>query len=136
MFYINLGNNGLVGTSGNSISCSGPNFCLNYSGPFDNLGGAYWYAQMYAQRTPDNRQYVAPNDIWVFSLATGEQTHGVANANKLYAWAVRDGDVAAAPIPASIWFFATSLMAFGALSIRRQKTKSSAQTNQIPPIKP
>jgi hypothetical protein len=47
---------------------------------------------------------------WSFRLATGEQYYHPAAASLMRAWAVRDGDVAAVPLPGAAWLFGSMLM--------------------------
>ena len=64
--------------------------CLVNTGPFDNFqSSAYWSGTEYAPN---------PGGAWGFDTNFGLQGIG-GKGNQLYAWAVRPGDVAAAPAP-------------------------------------
>lgn len=56
---------------------------------------------------------------WYLSTATGMQNY-ISKGNNFYVWAVRDGDVAAVPDPASYILFLSGLAAMAG-SIRRRK---------------
>lgn len=46
---------------------------------------------------------------WYLSTATGMQNY-ISKGTNYYVWAVRDGDVAAVPLPGAAWFFGASLL--------------------------
>lgn len=48
---------------------------------------------------------------WFFSTATGIQSYSI-KGNNFSIWAVRDGDVAAVPLPGAVWFFGSAMMGF------------------------
>lgn len=90
MFYVNLGNQAYVTTSGASTGCmNDSNLCLSATGPFINLQPSlYWYGTEYE---PDT------NFAWYFYMGSGFQTSYLKTSTnyQMYSWAVRDGDVAA-----------------------------------------
>jgi len=71
-------------------------------------GGIYWTS------TDFN-----PARAWVFNLNNGIQS-GQLKSFHHYAWAVRQGDVSAVPVPAAIWFFASGMV--GLAGYRRIKS--------------
>lgn len=106
LHYVTLGNIARYDVSGHPTGCnSSPPYCLTNTGPFSNIQPAgYWAAQGF-----------------VFGFGTGgqSQNYGAANYGYYYgfhAWAVRDGDIAAAsavPVPAAGWLFGSALGLFG-----------------------
>ena len=77
-------------------------------GLFTNVrSGSYWSGTEYAPLT---------SFAWVFNFYYGPQD-SYHKLNIHYAWAVRDGDVAAVPLPAAVWLFGSALM--GLLGMRR-----------------
>ena len=78
-------------------------------GLFTNVQSSYyWSGTEYA---PDTSY------AWYFLFDVGDQDYFVSKFSGFYAWAVRDGDVAAVPLPAAVWLFGTALM--GLLGMRR-----------------
>ncbi len=71
-------------------------------------GGIYWTSTDFS-----------PVRAWFFNLNNGVQG-GALKSFHHYAWAVRDGDVSAVPLPTAIWFFASGLV--GLLGYRRTKS--------------
>jgi hypothetical protein len=57
-------------------------------------------------------------DAWRFRFGTGSQ-FAVDKTFDLFAWAVRDGDVAAVPVPAAAWLFGSGLL--GLVGVARRK---------------
>ncbi len=106
MFYDTLGNLGQFDTSGNSQSDYG----LTNTGPFTNLVGVdYWFGLEYPLDT---------DQAWRFSFGNGLQNNLGKDNGKL-AWAVRSGDVAPVPIPATVWLFGSGLIGLLGLARRR-----------------
>lgn len=58
---------------------------------------------------------------WDFNFRDGFQEYR-SKSNQIYAWAVRDGDVAAVPLPGAIWLFGSSLI--GLLGFKRRGNKA------------
>ena len=97
----------LGGTDNNSILTSGdPDLAL-----FSNIQINYRYHS--ATVTP-----FSLSDAWTFNFGTGRQGY-TPQSSIFYAWAVRTGDVAAVPIPASFWLFGSGLI--GLIGIVRKK---------------
>jgi hypothetical protein len=71
--------------------------------------GAYWSGTGYA---PDT------NKAWIFNFVSGNQGQAIKFFSAERAWAVREGDVAAVPIPTAVWLFGSAL---GLLSWMRRK---------------
>jgi hypothetical protein len=100
LFYNELG-----GVANSSITTT---HNANYN-LFTNVQNyAYWSGSGYAS---------SPRSAWAFSTINGYQDN-IFKLNKLYAWAVRPGDVSAVPLPAAFWLFGSGLM--GLLGLRRR----------------
>ena len=56
-----------------------------------------------------------------FRFFNGNQGDGSVGQADTYAWAVRDGDVGAVPVPAAVWLFGSALGLMGAI---RRETKT------------
>jgi hypothetical protein len=69
----------------------------------------YWEAELYKRNSSKS---------WNFSTYWGLNGY-YDNSNKFYAWAVRDGDVAAVPIPSAAWLFGSCLI--GLAGVVRRK---------------
>ncbi len=71
---------------------------------------------------PVNMSQVLDNgSAWYFQVSGGGQSAVLKSNYDLFAWAVRDGDVAPVPLPSTIWLFASGL---GLLSFNRRKQNS------------
>ncbi len=57
---------------------------------------------------------------WMFSYAHGIQNISNKN-NRFYAWAVRDGDITAVPVPAGLWLFGSAIVSLFSLGRRKQR---------------
>ena len=102
LFYTELTNKGYVGTDGEEPQ---PSWGLSNTGDFINLQDYhYWSGSDYTS---------AYNGAWSFNFGTGRQS-GYTFYNDYYAWAVRPGDVGAAPVPEPGTMF---LMVMGLLGI-------------------
>lgn len=110
MFNVSLGNVGAYTTGGLTNSCwSSFGNCLDNTGPFLNLlPGTYWTGVEYGQNT---------GRTWHFNMDSGNQSDG-SKGERLYAWAVRDGDVAAIPEPET---YAMMLAGLGLVGAARQR---------------
>ncbi|WP_445372372.1 hypothetical protein ACH518_06945 [Methylomonas sp. HW2-6] len=64
--------------------------------------GDYWSGNEVPSRT---------DEAWFFPTTIGMQQTWYKNnlASSMYAWAVRDGDVAAVPLPGAVWLFGAGL---------------------------
>jgi len=116
MYYVNLANLGLCtpnGAPGNCVTQSG--WGLNNVSFVDGITGGtvsfdhvqrdyYWSGLEYAPY---------PSDAWAFSFGHGYQGNGDKGGG-YYAWAVRPGDVAAAPAPGTALLMALGLWGLGA----------------------
>lgn len=92
LFYNELG-----GVAGQSITAT---HNTNYN-LFQNVqSGLYWSESEYAPY---------PYDAWYFNFLNGGQYMNY-KGNDGYAWAVRPGDVAAVPLPATAWLFGSGLL--------------------------
>ncbi len=107
MYHNTLGNLAYHDTEGNSPQ---PGWNLINAGPFDNYKYYYyWSGTEFVTST-----YAA----WWFHTHNGGQG-GLGKGNLYYAWAVRDGDVFATPIPAAAWLFGSGLI--GLLGVARRR---------------
>ena len=114
MYYNNLGNVGMLDSNGNLQ----PGYGLTNSDFIDGGNGStasilniqeahYWLAE-------ENFIFA-----WFFDTADGNQYFEGQITNS-YAWAVRDGDVSAVPVPAAAWLFGSALV--GLAGVKRRKT--------------
>ncbi|MBS3963536.1 MAG: DUF1566 domain-containing protein [Methylomonas sp.] len=105
LFYGALGNKALVNASGQQQLDHGliddPNNPDDESLFSNLLADYYWFG------TP---HFNTPNLAWSFRLSTGEQYNHSAAGSLMRAWAVRDGDVAAVPLPGAAWLFGAPLL--------------------------
>lgn len=76
-------------------------------GPFTDIQSWYWTGTEFSV-----------NEAWDFRVFNGEQ-YNLDKVNGNYAWAVRDGDVAAVPLPPSILLLGLGLSIL-ALSVKLQ----------------
>lgn len=76
---------------------------------------SYWLGASYGSDT---------SKAWYLSTATGMQNY-ISKGSQFYVLAVRDGDVAAVPLPGAIWLFGSAL--FGLRFVKRR----SAETHFI-----
>jgi len=81
--------------------------------PFSNVRpGVYWSGTSYASD---------PASAWNFRFSgtDGSQLPLLKDGFLDYAWAVRDGDVGAVPLPAALWLFGSGLL--GLIAVARRK---------------
>lgn len=113
LFYTALGNKAYYATNG-SYPQSG--WGLTSTGDFQHLYAEYYYSDA-----------TYSYNVWAAvyqSFATGEQYAGAKVAlggTGIYAMAVRDGDVAAVPIPPTVWLLGSGLV--GLVGLRRKFRK-------------
>jgi hypothetical protein len=127
LYYVSLGNEGAAdidstvdATGGVSANCFD---CLTNAGPFENIKDNFWVNSV---------NVVDPDlDTWMFSAdqgfmlsfgADGTDFTSDHEIQEFKAWAVRDGDIAAAvvPIPAAVWMFGSGLLGLLGLNRKRQ----------------
>ncbi len=109
LYYNTLGNLSSRDTAGNDQAGAG----LTNTGPFDNLQPSLYWSRVES----DNN-----NIAWSFVFDNGFQ--GERNAFAiLYALAVHPGDVAAVPVPATVWLVSTGLL--GMAGFRRKRDISA-----------
>jgi hypothetical protein len=75
----------------------------------------YWEAETYSKNSAQAWMYGANG------VNSGLQTYG-NKTSSLYAWAVRDGDVAAVPVPAAAWLFGSGLITLAGAARRKSNT--------------
>jgi hypothetical protein len=110
MFYVNLANLGVCEPNlGACVTQAGwglteTSFFINLAK--DDFTNDYWTG------TPNGT-----NKAGYFNFKSGFQgradTDTATSPDQLYAWAVRDGDVAAVPVPAAVWLFGSALGLLG-----------------------
>lgn len=70
---------------------------------FSNLQSfSYWLGTSYSGDS---------NKAWYLSTATGMQNY-IGKGSQFYVLAVRDGDVAAVPLPGAVWLFSSAFVGF------------------------
>lgn len=116
LFYNSLNNKGYCDPGTSTVSvCNGPQLGsgLTNTGPFINVQVAdyYWSGTGYAMGI-----YPA----WAFHFGTGGQLAG-SDYNVFSSWAVRNGDVAAVPVPSAAWLFGSGLISL--VGFARKRTK-------------
>jgi len=114
LYYDTLGNVAYRDANGGRTNCSNsPPYCLSNTGPFSNLlRNYYWYG---------TDQPTHPSDGWGFYFGLGYQDTYV-KSEKLYAWAVHDGDpFAPVPIPPAVFLFGSAI---GVIGWMRRKVTS------------
>ena len=111
MYYVNLANLGECDPS-LPFCTEQTGWGLNNTGPFFNImtDRAYYYGSELNAST-----------AWGMFMSKGGQGNFIKGGVPLglYSWAVRDGDVSAVPIPASVWLFGSGLL--GLVGMARRK---------------
>jgi hypothetical protein len=111
MYYVNLGNLGLVTPNDDNPSSVSEQhgWGLSNTGPFSNVqSNPYW----------SGTQINSTEAGW-FNFDTGAQNKNFKVAG-MFAWAVRSGDVpAVVPVPAAVWLFCSGLL--GLIGVARGK---------------
>lgn len=113
MFHVNLSNSSYYTPTGELSGCDSGSgsYCLSNVGPFTNLQpDKYWYGVEY-EPTPDT-------GAWYFGMMGGFQ-YPDGKTYPAYAWAVRDGDVAAVP-EADTWAMLLAGLAIVGMAARRR----------------
>ena len=121
LFYNTLGNLGYCDPATSSTqNCSGPQagWGLSNTGPFSNIQDRnYWSGtEAYIQ------QATYEINAWTFNFETGDQFVAATHSyDILRAWAVHDGDVGTAivPAPPALWLFGSGML--GLVGIARIK---------------
>lgn len=106
IFYIELGNRAYYDSNG----IAQPGWGLINTGAFTNIQTSYEYWS--------GTGWAYAYGAWGFGFFSGFQ-YGYDKVNNLYAWAVRDGDVAPVPEPSTILLVGFGLI--GILSMKKRK---------------
>jgi hypothetical protein len=113
MFYVNLGNLGLV-TPDNSNPYRKNNYQagsgLVNTSPISNIQSGYYWSDVASE----------PSSSWHFSFRTGAQSNSFDRSSLMYAWAVAPGDITAIPVPAAFWLFGSGVIALLGCAKRRR----------------
>lgn len=123
LFFDTLGNQSYYDTT--SIPNTGEQNSLGWlrvnAGPFSNLQelGVYWYGTEYYPNP-----YPEPQEVWLFSMRDGYQGFNSKGHQRRYAWAVRNGDVAAVPEPETYGMFLAGLGLVGLMARRRKQAEA------------
>ena len=108
LFYTELG-----GMPGNDIAAT-HFWNIDYN-MFQNIqSDFYWSGTEYAPNTDTD-------GARIFNFNDGSQTAYNKGIN-LYAWAVRPGDVAAVPLPATAWLFGSGLLGLVGMARHKKRT--------------
>jgi len=106
MYYVNLANLGMCDPS-LPFCTEQADWGLNYTGPFINVqNNGYW----------TDTKFDSTSRPYSFFMNAGYQWTSGSN---LHAWAVRDGDVSAVPVPVAVWLFGSGLL--GLIGVARRK---------------
>ena len=103
MYYVNLGNK--KGGFSNT-------------GPFTNLDHVYW------TETPSSIRLSSKETAFFFQFVNDAQQNVTDTPSGLYAWGVRDGDVAAIPEPETYAMLLTGLGLIGIVALRRKTAQT------------
>jgi hypothetical protein len=119
LFYQTLGNLAFFNTSG---QVQLPQLGIQFTAPFTNLGNAlYWYG-LETTTNPPGANLPTPDNAWYFGMPSGAQRPlDKTVTDRMRAWAVVDGDIAAVPVPAAVWLFGSAL---GVMGVLRRKISS------------
>lgn len=115
MYYVNLELKGYYNSSGINQSNFGVFGNGTQGGQADvglveNLqSGSYWSSTGYGTDA---------GTAWGFDTKNGFQ-QGHSKGIETSAWAVRDGDVTAVPIPGAVWLFGSAILGFAGLKHRK-----------------
>jgi hypothetical protein len=116
--FLELGNNAVWSTTGVSTRSYAPidmtfvDAATNQNVSFLNLQKYfYWEAET---------SYLNPNEAWNFVTDGGYQEPYSGKSSPFHAWAVRDGDVTAVPVPASAWLMGSGLIGLAGLAKRKK----------------
>lgn len=113
LFYNSLNNDGYCNPeTSTASSCvnAQSGWGLTNKGPFTNLQSSHYWS---------GTEYEVTYYAWAVILSSGEQYYFNKEAYRMYAMAVRPGDVAAVPIPAAAWLLGSGLLALTSVARRK-----------------
>ena len=118
MYYVNLGTQGQCDSSG---TCQGGEYHFTPNTTFESggAGGTVTSLQGLVSSPYWSGSVLDSNNSWLFGYHIGLQTTASSINGYTLAWAVRDGDVAAVPVPPALWLFGSGLLAL--IGIARKK---------------
>jgi hypothetical protein len=111
LFYVDLQNS----TGGGAVNAGFIDGFSGQSRSFLNLeDDAFWYSE------------AGVNTGWLFNNGSGLQYGNEQGDARAYAFAVRDGDVAAVPVPSAVWLLSSALFGLAGVARRSRSRQGSS----------